>query len=63
MKINWDKFTEWTRKTGIHANVSYKGLSVGETAHMILEFDGTQADMSKILNILMTHWDKKGKWR
>ena len=63
MNINWDKFQEFRKKTGLQIDISYKGWSVGEASDMILEFAGTQEDISKILNILMTNWDKKGKWR
>ena len=63
MNINWDKFQEFRKKTGLQIEVGYTTWSSAEMAKMNLDITGNQDDIIKILNILMTHWDKKGKWR
>ena len=61
MNVNLDKFAEWVRKTGLQIEVGYETWYSTELAKMNLDIKGSQDDIVKILNILMTHWDKKGR--
>lgn len=63
MKINWDKFQEFRKKTGLQIDIGRDEWSQFEIHQMNLDIKGSQEDIIKILNIIMTHWDKKGKWR
>ena len=63
MNINCDKFQEFRKKTGLQIDVGYDEWSPVEIHKMVLDIKGNEEDIIKILNILMTQWDKKGKWR
>lgn len=61
MEINVDNFKEFVRKSGLMIDISYTNWSSDEIRYMNLNIKGNQEDVTKVLNILMIHWDKEGK--
>lgn len=61
MEVNIDKFKEFVRKSGLMIDISYTNWSSDEIRYMNLNIKGNQEDVTKVLNILMIHWDKEGK--
>lgn len=61
MEINVDNFKEFVRKSGLMIDIGYTNWSTDEIRYMNLNIKGNQEEVTKALNILITHWDKEGK--
>ena len=60
MDIKWEKFEKWCKENNITVEATHV-YCVGEQPVMSMTFTGSDSNMTKIIDILLTYWDVKEK--
>ena len=60
MDIKWEKFEKWRKENNINVEATCVHC-VGEQPVMSMTFTGSDSDMTKIIEILLTYWEVREK--